>query len=114
MEGIDAGKVTELRVSERLVQRNAELEKMFSEACTALKHLSEMKLEQCNLRDHAIAQHGEDEDELAGWYQPEDEDAPFFTEGWLYPMLGKEDARTVLAVVRGVQRALGLPQREYV
>ena len=109
---MEAAKVTELRVSEQLVQRNAELEEMFSEACTALKHLSELKLECTNLRGHALVMVGGDEVELEGWYQPED--APFFSEGWLYPMVGKEDARSILARVRGIQRALKLPEREYV
>lgn len=30
-------------------------------------------------------------------YSKGDEDAPFISEGFLYPLLGKEDARTVLA-----------------
>ncbi len=36
-----------------------------------------------------------------------DEDAPLFSEAYLYPLLGKEDARTILAYLHAVQRALG-------
>lgn len=36
-----------------------------------------------------------------------DEDAPFFTETFLYLMIGKEDARTLLAYMRNVAEAVG-------
>lgn len=35
------------------------------------------------------------------------DDAPFFTEAVLYPLLGKDDARTVLAYVKAAARAVG-------
>jgi hypothetical protein len=47
---------------------------------------------------------------------PPDE-TPFFTEAYLYDLMGKEDARTVLALVRNILRAVGLPDtafREYI
>lgn len=34
------------------------------------------------------------------YYQAGDEDAPFWSEGFLYPLLGKEDARSLLARLR--------------
>lgn len=34
------------------------------------------------------------------YYQNGDEDAPFWSESFLYPLLGKEDARSVLARLR--------------
>lgn len=36
-----------------------------------------------------------------------DEDAPFFTETFLYLMIGKEDARTLLAYMRDVAESVG-------
>lgn len=42
------------------------------------------------------------------FYAEGDEKMPFFTERFLYPLLGKEDARTVLAVVNNLLRAAGL------
>lgn len=36
-----------------------------------------------------------------------DEKQPFFSEAYLYPLFGKDDARTILALLHAVQRALG-------
>lgn len=41
-----------------------------------------------------------------------DEKAPFFTEAYLYNLLGKEDARTLLAYMRKLARSIGFPQEE--
>lgn len=41
-----------------------------------------------------------------------DEEAPFFSEAYLYNLLGKEEARTLLALVRRVGEALGLSWKE--
>lgn len=44
-------------------------------------------------------------------------EVPFFTESYLYDLMGKEDARTILALVRNVLRAVGLPEeviRDYI
>lgn len=38
------------------------------------------------------------------------EDVPFFTEAFLYNLMGKEDARTILAVVRNVLRAFDVDE----
>lgn len=35
-------------------------------------------------------------------YEPEDLDAPFFSEAFLYNLIGKEDARSVLGIVEGL------------
>lgn len=43
-------------------------------------------------------------------YAKGDEDAPFMTEAFLYTALGKEDARTLLALVNTVIAACGLDQ----
>lgn len=37
-----------------------------------------------------------------------DENAPFFSEAYLYPLLGKEDARTLLYFFRAVFREMGV------
>lgn len=41
-------------------------------------------------------------------YSPGDEKAPFFSESFLYPLFGKDAARTVLAYVDGVRRVVDL------
>ncbi len=43
-----------------------------------------------------------------GMYTPGDETAPFFTESYLYNLMGKEDGRTVLALVHNLLKAMGL------
>lgn len=45
--------------------------------------------------------------ELPG-YTPGDDSAPFFSEAFLYPLMGKMDARTILAMVNNLVRAAGL------
>ena len=42
------------------------------------------------------------------YYAEGDEDAPFFTEAYLYNLLGKEDARTLLALMRPVFEEAGV------
>ena len=44
---------------------------------------------------------------LAG-YAKGDEDAPFFSEAFLYVLLGKEDARTVLSYIHNLIKLAGL------
>lgn len=41
-------------------------------------------------------------------YEKGDETAPFFSEAFLYPLLGKDDARTVLAYIHSLMRELGV------
>lgn len=43
-------------------------------------------------------------------YSPGDEDAPFLSEGFLYPLLGKGDARNVLHYIKQLQAALGVEE----
>lgn len=40
-------------------------------------------------------------------WQVDDDEQPFLSEAYLYPLLGKEDARTLLALVRAVAKAVG-------
>lgn len=41
-------------------------------------------------------------------YEKGDEDAPFFSEAYLYNLLGKDNARTVLAALRNFITAMGI------
>lgn len=45
-------------------------------------------------------------------YTSKDNEAPLFSEAWLYLVLGKEDARTVLALMRPVWEAAGINRWE--
>ena len=45
------------------------------------------------------------------YYEKGNEKTPFFSESFLYPLLGKENARTVLAAVNNVIRAAGIDPR---
>ena len=51
-------------------------------------------------------------------FQPEDPDypnegpVPFFSESYLYPLLGKDEARSVLGNLRRVLEAAGIPRDE--
>ena len=41
-------------------------------------------------------------------YEKGDENAPFFTEAFLYNLIGKEDARSLLGIVRELCMGVGL------
>lgn len=45
--------------------------------------------------------------------EPDDKKAPFFSEAFLYPLLGKGDARTLLSIMRDIAEAAGLPRNKY-
>jgi len=45
-------------------------------------------------------------------YEKGDEEQPFFSETYLYNLLGKEDARTLLALMRPVWDEAGIPRIE--
>lgn len=47
-------------------------------------------------------------------YSPGDEHAPIFTEAFLYTLLGKETARSVLYTIEGILRAAGLDPHQIV
>lgn len=42
------------------------------------------------------------------YYSEGDENAPFFSASFLYNLIGKEDARTVLALISNLMRAAGV------
>lgn len=46
-------------------------------------------------------------------YEKGDELAPFFSEACLYNLVGKEDARTILGLIRNVLRAVGLEDNDF-
>ena len=45
-------------------------------------------------------------------YEKGDEKQPFFSEAYLYNLLGKEDARTLLALMRPVWDAAGIDRKD--
>ena len=47
-------------------------------------------------------------------YDLEDENAPFFSESCLYNLFGKEDARTILALIRNILYAVGLTDEDLI
>lgn len=42
------------------------------------------------------------------FYEENDENAPFFSEAFLYNLVGKEDARTILGLIEHLARAAGV------
>lgn len=46
-----------------------------------------------------------------GMYGEGDEEAPFFTEAFLYNLLGKDEARSVLGIVRRLCKLAGVEYR---
>lgn len=46
-----------------------------------------------------------------GMYEEGDEQAPFFTEAFLYNLLGKDDARSVLGIMRRLCELAGVDWR---
>ena len=46
-----------------------------------------------------------------GMYDEGDETAPFFTEAFLYNLLGKDDARSVLGIIRRLSALAGVSYR---
>lgn len=52
-------------------------------------------------------------DKTDAMYEEGDENAPFFTEAYLYNLLGKEEARTVLAMLHKVEEPLNLRDGEF-
>ena len=98
MNGETSIQVLQEKLDETLGQMKAARE--------AIKHLYTVRLETVSLKAHAEVAWGLEA------YDPEDEKAPFFTEAYLYNLLGKGDARTVLATVRQVGRALGMEERD--
>ena len=69
----------------------------FLDTDSAVKNLLEWKpnLRMFNMKDF----------KESGYYDKGDENAPFFSEAFLYNLLGKEDARTLLSLLR---KALGI------
>lgn len=47
------------------------------------------------------------------YYEEGDEDTPFFSEAFLYCLLGKEDARTLRAYLNSVHEAIGLARHGF-
>ena len=62
-------------------------------------------------RDLFIESDTAENGERHGGYEDGDENRPFFTEGFLYNLLGKEDARSVLGIMRRLCALAGVPFR---
>lgn len=84
------------RSVEIVQERIVEIEDQIKHAKAGLKQLYAFTLEDAHL------------DPDSDMYEPGDEEAPFFSEAYLYNLLGKEDARTVLAYLHRVEEWLGM------
>lgn len=51
--------------------------------------------------------------EEPGMYEEGDEKAPFFSEAFLYSLVGKMNARTILALIGNLARAAGIDPYDY-
>ena len=76
------------------------------EILEAVKRLADFKLEWQIDKERFPAFFGEG-------YEPGDEDCPFFSEGCLYNLVGKEDARTVLGLIRKIIISAGLVDDDF-
>lgn len=71
------------------------------EARELADYLNDFKLEgTTSWREFFIKQDTADDGSRYGMYSEGDEFAPFFTEAFLYNLLGKDEARSVLGLVR--------------
>lgn len=87
-----------LRVLETLFERAGRvLGKDLSAVHKALKNLYDLKLDGPPPRGFKSSE----------YYSTGDENTPFFSEAYLYSLLGKDQARTVLSYVRSVAKAVG-------
>lgn len=73
---------------------------VFAEAQKEMAHLLEFICEDNHL------------DKNSDFYDKDDENAPFFSEAYLYNLLGKEDARSLLARMRKVCKAIGMTETQ--
>jgi hypothetical protein len=90
-----------LKVLDTLFERAGRvLGKDLSAAHKALKSLYDLKLDGPPPRGFKSSE----------YYSNGDEDTPFFSEPYLYSLLGKDQARTVLSYVRSVAKAVGFKE----
>lgn len=78
----------------------------------ALHELAEAKTEGISLKRQGIW--GDGDPKVGATEIAESQEAPFFSEAFLYILFGKEDARTILHYVREVQKAAEAPMEEWV
>ena len=84
------------------------LNNQLKEIREALQQLRKVTVgDMVNLKAHA-------EVNGSGLYIDDDDGAPFFSENYLYPLLGKDAARRILRVVRNVQDAAGVEMDDLV
>ncbi len=49
-----------------------------------------------------------EENKTSGMYEEGDEKAPFFSEAYLYNLMGKDDARTILGLINNLLGTVGI------
>jgi hypothetical protein len=65
------------------------------------RDLADLRIGEFTDATRKVAQRG-------GWYDPEDEKQPFFSEAYLYTLVGKDAARSILARFNALGAALGV------
>jgi hypothetical protein len=80
-----------------------------TEAARLAEWLQEFTLESTEFwRDHFIDTDTAADGSRYGMYDEGDEEAPFFSEAFLYNLLGKDEARSVLAIMRRLSKLAGV------
>lgn len=83
-----------------------------AEASALGERLREFKTEGTEYwRDHFIRHDTDENGRRFGMYSEGDETAPFFSEAFLYNLLGKDEARSVLGIVRRLCVLAGVEYR---
>lgn len=100
--------MTEIKVDGQLYRPVDE-----KEASELAQRLSEFTLEGATYWRNLFIQNDTNEKsgERYGMYAEGDEHAPFFTEAFLYNLLGKDEARSVLGIVRRLAVLAGVEFR---
>lgn len=82
------------------------------EAQELAERLREFRLEATDYwRNHFIQSDTTEDGGRYGMYDEGDEEAPFFTEAFLYNLLGKDEARSALGIVRRLSVLAGVKFR---
>lgn len=81
-----------------MVVKEAEYIKEEADLKSFFKKLLRFKVESAPLRGF----------KSSDYYSKGDEDAPFYSEAYLYSLLGKDDARSVLAYLHSIMETVGL------
>lgn len=83
-----------------------------AEAAELGKRLREFKLEGTTFwRNRFVEWDTHKDGTRYGMYDEGDENAPFFSEAFLYNLVGKDEARSILGIVRRLSRLAGVEFR---